>query len=241
MNSQIFAKVNNFIKNRLIETTGVALIIAAVFLVFSIVTYSPSDPNFIYTPENTYIKNWGGFFGSVIADFLLQAIGLVSFLIVITLLSWGFEIIKRKKITNITSKIFFKLTYIVFGTSFSNIFSNQSFWLIDNGNSGFVGRLVKENLFLITNSVENKYFVFALLVFSIIFFVMSLSLKLKEIITLFISPYVIIKKILKFIKKEKRNDENLNDTNLNSNTNDILDDTKISKQPILPFSTKKIV
>jgi len=241
MNSQIFAKVNNFIKNRLIETTGVALIIAAVFLVFSIVTYSPSDPNFIYTPENTYIKNWGGFFGSVIADFLLQAIGLISFLVVITLLSWGFEIIKKKKITNIASKIFFKLTYIIFGTTFINIFSNQSFWLIDNGNGGFVGRLIKENLFLITNAVENKYFVFSLLAFSIIFFVMSLSLKLKEIITLFISPYIIIKKILKFIKKEKRDDENLDDTNLNSDTKDIVDDKTISKQPILPFSTKKII
>jgi len=241
MNSQIFAKVNNFIKNRLIEITGVALIITAVFLFFSIATYSPSDPNFIYTPENTSIKNWGGFFGSVVADFLLQSIGLISFLIVINLLSWGFEIIRRKKITNIASKIFFKLAYIVFGTTFINIFSNQSFWLIDNGNSGFVGRLIKENLFLITNSVENTYFVFSLLAFTIIFFVISLSTKPKEIVILFISPYIIIKKILKFIKKGKKSDKNFNYTSSILDTEDTPKDTIISKQPILPFSKNKII
>ena len=69
MNSQILIKINSIIKNRLIELLGILLVLVSVFLLASIVTYSPSDPNFIYTPENTEIKNVGGFYGSVISDF----------------------------------------------------------------------------------------------------------------------------------------------------------------------------
>ena len=74
MNSQILTKINSFVKKRLIESTGIILILFGFFLILSTFTYSPNDPNFIYTPENTEIKNIGGFYGSVISDFFLQAI-----------------------------------------------------------------------------------------------------------------------------------------------------------------------
>ena len=83
MDSQILTKINSVIKNRLIEFLGVLLILISIFLLASIVSYSPSDPNFIYTPENTEIKNIGGFYGSVISDFLLQSFGLISIFLVI--------------------------------------------------------------------------------------------------------------------------------------------------------------
>ena len=83
MKSAIFAKTNSFIKHRLIELIGISLISVGLYLLISLVTYSPNDPNFIYRPENTEVKNFGGFYGSVISDFLFQSIGLVSFLITI--------------------------------------------------------------------------------------------------------------------------------------------------------------
>ena len=79
MNSKILTKINHFAKNRLIEFFGILLAITSIFILLSIFSYSPSDPNFIYTPENVEIKNIAGFYGSVISDFLLQSFGLVSF------------------------------------------------------------------------------------------------------------------------------------------------------------------
>ena len=96
MNSQILIKINSFVKNRLIELSGTLLILCGIFLLVSIGSYSPSDPNFIYTPENVKITNIGGFFGSVISDFLLQAVGLVSFLIVLNFFHWGSKLIIEK-------------------------------------------------------------------------------------------------------------------------------------------------
>ena len=57
MNSRVLIKINSIIKNRLIELLGILLVLVSVFLLASIVSYSPNDPNFIYTPENTEIKN----------------------------------------------------------------------------------------------------------------------------------------------------------------------------------------
>ena len=79
MNSEILTKINNFIKNRLIECLGVVLVLASFFLLASIISYSPSDPNFIYESEKTEIENIMGFYGSVVSDFLLQSLGLISF------------------------------------------------------------------------------------------------------------------------------------------------------------------
>ena len=82
MNSLILKKINNFTKNRLMEILGVVLIFISIFLLASIVSYSPSDPNFIYSPENRQINNIGGFYGSVISDLLLQSLGLISVFLV---------------------------------------------------------------------------------------------------------------------------------------------------------------
>ena len=79
MNSQILSKINNFVKNRLIEFSGFSIVLFAFFLLLSIVSYSPGDPNFIYTPENVQIKNYGGFYGSVISDFYFNQSGLFLF------------------------------------------------------------------------------------------------------------------------------------------------------------------
>ena len=155
MNSQILVKINSFIKNRLFELSGILLIIISVFLLVSIVTYSGGQGNFIYKAENSEIDyaNFGGFYGSALADFLLQSIGLIVFLVVLNLFVWGVKLITEKGISNFISKIFFTIVYIIFGTTFINIFNNNSFWLIDNGNSGFIGRIVKENLYAFTTLI----------------------------------------------------------------------------------------
>ena len=154
MNSQIFIKFNSFVKNRLIELFGILSILCSIFLFASIISYSPEDPNFIYTPESVQIKNIGGFYGSVASDFLLQSIGLISILVTFNIFYWGYKLSINKKITNFISRIFFTLIYIISGTACINISFNDSFWLSDNGNGGFIGRIIKENIYAQLNSLS---------------------------------------------------------------------------------------
>ena len=238
MNSQILTNINSFLRKRLIESLGALLIFIGIILLAIIISYSPDDPNFIYTPENVEINNIGGFYGSVISDFFLQSLGLISILFVFNLLSWGLTLINEKIINNFTTKIFFTFVYLIFGTTVLNIFYNSSFWLIDNGNGGFVGRTIKENIYYFTPLIENQYVIFGLILLTIISFILSLSLKLNGILMILLFPLTIVKKILYFLKKKN--------TNVNLNISDNYTEFKSSaetdtkqKQPFLPFSSNK--
>jgi len=238
MKSQILTNINSFLRKRIIESFGVLLIFIGIFLLAIIISYSPDDPNFIYTPENVEINNIGGFYGSVIADFFLQSFGLISILFVFNLLSWGFTLINEKTINNFTTKIFFTSVYLIIGTTTLNIFYNNSFWLIDNGNGGFVGSSIKENIYYFTSLIENQYVIYGLILITIISFILSLSLKLNEIVMILLSPLTGIKKILYFLKKKNTNIHlNISD-NYTEFKNSAKTDIK-QKQPFLPFSSNK--
>tara|TARA_B100000029_G_scaffold389442_1_gene385792 strand:- start:2978 stop:5098 length:2121 start_codon:yes stop_codon:yes gene_type:complete len=240
MNSQILTKINNFTKNRLLEFSGISLVLISFFLIASIFTYSPSDPNFIYTPENTKIENIGGFYGSVVSDFLLQSIGLISILLCINFFTWGLKIITSKKIENFISKFFFTTVYIVLGTAVLNIFYNDSFWLINNGNGGFVGRAIKENIYYFTPLIENQYVIYSLIFLTIIFFILSLSINTNQFIKISFLPILIINKVLNLFKKNtiKAND-NIDNSNINFQQKNYEENVLKEKQPVLPFSKKE--
>ena len=237
MNSQNLLKFNSFIKNRLIELSGITLILASVFLLIAIASYSPDDPNFIYKTESTDIKNLAGFYGSVVSDFLLQSIGLISFFIVVNFFDWGFTLFTEKKINSVIFKIFFAFAYIIFGTVFINIFFNNSFWLIDSGNGGFVGSAIKESVYAFTALIENKYTAFGILVITIICFILSLSLQVKKIIQIIFSPYIVLKNLIKFLKNKKSGGESISEVSLD--LKNIEDSLPKENQPILPFSSNK--
>ena len=137
------------------------------------------------------MKNIGGFYGSVVSDFLLQSIGLISILFAFNFFGWGIKLITKKKISNFIPKIFFTLIYIILGTTVLNIFYNDSFWLIDNGNGGFVGRLTKENINYFTPLIENQYVIYSLILLTTIFFILSLKIKLNEITKIILFPFFI--------------------------------------------------
>ena len=224
--------------NRLIEFMGIVLIFISIFLLISIISYSPNDPNFIYSPEATLIKNIGGLYGSVISDFLLQSLGLVAFFITFNFFSWGIKIIVDKKISSFIIKLFFTLVYIILGTSVLNILYNNSFWLIYNGNGGFVGRIIKENIYYLTPLIENEYVVYSFVLFSIIFFILSLSIKPREISKLLFFPFIFSKNIKIFFNK-KNLDENA--ANIDTEPENLEENSTKERQPILPFNKDKIV
>ena len=150
MNTNFFSSLTNFLKKRTFEFLGLMLISSGILLLFSFATYSPNDPSVVYGDSTTSIKNLFGIYGSFISDFLLQSFGLVSFLLLFTLSSWGLSLLFQKKLDNIIIKVFFVTLYLIFGCAFLYTNLENSFWLIDNGNSGFVGE--------ISYVLINKYF-----------------------------------------------------------------------------------
>ena len=84
MKSANYSKITSFFTKRIIEFIGLLIVILSFFILLSLSTYSPEDPNFIFS-ENTKIKNLFGFYGSVISDLILQSFGIISFLFCVTI------------------------------------------------------------------------------------------------------------------------------------------------------------
>ena len=125
--------------NRFIEIFGVCVVVAGIFLLISLGSFSPDDPNFIF-PENTQIKNLLGYQGSFLADFFFQSFGLISLIIPFSLIFTGTNITRNKKIFLIIESNFFTILYLLCGSLFFSIFYSNTFELYINGNGGFIGK-----------------------------------------------------------------------------------------------------
>ena len=183
MNTNFLNSVTNFIKKRTFEFIGLILISTSIGLAIAFTTYSPEDPSFIYGDRDFEIKNFFGIYGSSVADFLLQSFGLVSFLILANFLFWGINLIIKKEIKRIILKLFLVVAYLVLGTIFIYITFNNSFWLIDNGNAGFVGKIGYEFLSTWFPYIDNSYSAYGLLLLTLILFMFSSDLNFKKILT----------------------------------------------------------
>ena len=100
-----------FTIKRLIEIIGIAISISSILLLISLTSYSPTDPNFIFS-ESTKIKNILGFHGSFISDLFIQSVGLIAYLIPITYFFTGLNIFKQKEIFLFIENTFFIIIYL---------------------------------------------------------------------------------------------------------------------------------
>ena len=177
----IYKNIIDFLKNRSIELIGLFLISIALLLAISFFSYSPNDPTLIHGTELVDINNLLGIYGGLIADFLLQSFGLAAFLFLITITIWGISLIIKKKIEKIQFKFFYLILYLIFTCIFIYRTFNNSFWLIDNGNSGFVGQLLYDWYSKFLPKIYNEYVIFISIVLSLIFFILASNINIKKI------------------------------------------------------------
>mgnify|MGYP001265536067 CR=1 FL=1 len=111
----------DFTIKRVAEIIGILLICLSTLFLLSLISYSPEDPNFIFS-ENTIINNILGFKGSYVSDLFFQSVGLISFLIAFTIFFTGINLIKYKNFLVIIENIFYSILYIILGSLFFSIF-----------------------------------------------------------------------------------------------------------------------
>ena len=222
-------KTLDFTIKRVVEIIGIFLIIISILLFLALCSYSPEDPNFIFT-ENTAVKNLLGFKGSYTSDLFFQSIGLVSFFISFTIFFTGINLIKNKKFLIIIENIFYLIFYSILGSLFFNTFYPNSFWLSINGNGGFVGNFL-QNTFLSNLINLNKGISYYILLILIIFlFLVSINFSISFLKNFFKTLFIIIK------KRKKDEIKNFD------NNQDVIESTSESSEKLiqedLPFNKK---
>ena len=192
---EIAHKSLDFTINRAFELVGATLILFSIFLASALISYSPEDPNFIF-PENTDIKNLFGSKGSFVSDILFQSMGLISFLIPITIFFTGLKIFKNKKILILIENLFFTILYCLIGSVFFSAFLSDSFWLAINGNGGFIGNSLSGGFILSLINLNKDISYYFLMIITLVIFLVSVNFNLKSTINFF-------KVIVYFFKKKE--------------------------------------
>ena len=189
-------KVLNFLKLRLIEVSGLVILTFSIFYLYSVATYSPENATLI-TPgktEDLVFLNYSFY----ISDFLLQAFGLSCFLLFVNFFIWSWLIIIQKSVSSITFKFLFIVIYLSFFSLGLKILFDQSFWLPDNGNGGFLGAYLISFIPLDFYTF-NSIIAYSSLTIGTIFFILSLGLNFSEWVTVLKKIGLILITPIKFL------------------------------------------
>ena len=197
--NKIFNNFLVFIARRLIEIFGIITSLFGILLFIALISYSPEDPNFIFS-ENIEITNILGPQGSYISDIFFQSVGLISFLIPFTYIFTGIKIFKNKEIIKFLQNSFYIILYIIVGSLFFNSFYYSDIFSIIyiNGNGGFVGSYLSKTFVKNAILINQSFSYYILISIIIILFLLSIDFKLQKFLT------VIRKLIIKFLSKENK-------------------------------------
>ena len=183
----------DFTSRRLAEIAGLLLLLLGLALFVALFTYSPEDPNFIF-PDNTEIKNFFGFKGSFVSDLFFQSVGLIAYLISLTFIITGINLLRSKEFILIIENIFFAVLYCLFGTLFLTYFYSDAFTLYINGNGGFVGNYINHTFLNSLIQINETIFFYFLILLTIILFLISINFHP-------INFFLTIKKLFKSFKE----------------------------------------
>jgi S-DNA-T family DNA segregation ATPase FtsK/SpoIIIE len=167
-----------------------------------------------------------GFHGSFTSDLFFQSVGLMSYLIPLTFIITGINILKSKDFFLFIENNFFTTLYLIFGALFFNYYYSDSYSLYINGNSGFVGEYLNQSFLGHIISINENIFFYILILITIIFFLISINFNPKKF-------FEFIKKIYAFINK--KNTKNYTDRSEIINEYIPQDEIKNLIQEDLPF------
>ncbi len=225
--NNIINKTFEIIIRRSAELIGILLIFSSIFLLIALVSYSPEDPNFIFS-KDTEIKNILGYRGSFVSDIFYQSIGMTSFFVSITIFFTGFNLFKSKKFLIIIENLFYTVIYCLLITLFFSTYYYESFWLTINGNGGFVGKFLQNSIISKFIDLNSELFYYVLIIFSTIIFLISINFKISNLVNIF--------KIISYkLNKQKKPEIVNNENTLNDIENNNLESSTLIQEN-LPFS-----
>ena len=228
--ADFFTKTRNFLNRRVAELFGLCIILLGLSLLTSIATYSPNDPNFLVN-NNNEIKNILGFRGSVVSDFFFQSMGLISYLIPITLFFSGINIFINKKYIIFIDNFFYTILYVITGSLFLSFFKNESFFLTVNGNGGFIGSIIKESYIGNILKINTDISYYSLVLFTIFLFLISIDFKISKIVNS-------LKFLKNFLKVKRREETDISSEIINEKISSENKGEKSRIQDSLPFENK---
>ncbi|MAN79126.1 MAG: hypothetical protein CMF64_01870, partial [Magnetovibrio sp.] len=134
-----------FVRRRLAELAGVALIAAGAAGGAALFTFHAGDPS-LNTATGAAVQNMLGRPGAVTADLGLQIFGVVAALLPVVALAWGWTLLRQRALSGLTLRLLFLLIALVTLTLAMAPLDRPETWPLATGLGGITGGLAFDGL-----------------------------------------------------------------------------------------------
>src|SRR5215471_5382097 len=139
---------------RLNELIGFLMLVFAVLLFLSLVSYSPLDPSLnTVSPLGRQAHNWIGVFGAMGSDLALQALGVTAFLVPVYLAIFAVRWFRSRTINSPLIKITGALALLMFCAAMIGLLPWSFRWRDAIPAEGLLGRIVADAMIHYLNVV----------------------------------------------------------------------------------------
>lgn len=151
------AALRRFLSRRVLEAIGMAMIALIIGMGVALASWTSADPSFNHATGGK-VYNWMGSWGAILADQLIQFLGLGVLPLLLVPLSWASQFLRHQRPENVKSMLLGWLGCAVAASFTLSQFPVHAGWPLAGGYGGNVGDIISGAI-LSTLSVGMKLFV----------------------------------------------------------------------------------
>ncbi len=139
--STIPAALRRFLKNRLSELSGLALLGVIISVAISLASWSVNDPSLNHA-TGMHPSNLLGVYGAIVSDQLIQLLGLGALIFIFVPLKWVANLLRHEPIANSKTTFAFWLAATIAGCCLLADLPKPSGWALTSGLGGSCGEII---------------------------------------------------------------------------------------------------
>jgi S-DNA-T family DNA segregation ATPase FtsK/SpoIIIE len=133
-------------RNPLTMLGGLFLSLLAFYLFICLITYNQADPSLNRAAGNS-VANAGGYPGALLADMVLQTLGVASAFLVMVPMIWGAKLLYGRRIPHLWLRVVTLLGALVLITGTLSTIEPPLSWPITSGLGGAIGMVLHDNFY----------------------------------------------------------------------------------------------
>jgi DNA segregation ATPase FtsK/SpoIIIE, S-DNA-T family len=130
--------VRDTLRRRLRELGGLALIALAVLLSLALATWSVQDPSLSHA-TNAPVRNTLGVSGAIVADLLIQLLGVAALALVLPVAIWGWRLASHRPLQRERIRLVFWILAVLLGAACAAALPRSATWPLPVGLGGVIG------------------------------------------------------------------------------------------------------